>query len=143
MKPILFPVFRFIRTFYLVVYNLMQGALFLYITSVLLSKVIFQGTGTVKFCECLLVIRTFRFTFSTTRHQLRTVNLNYNCYWTTCVVRFVPLFKSPLTIYTERTSHQDSNGLYFSPIKETSAAKPCHERMLPPNVFFNWSYIQR
>ncbi|XP_078375292.1 very-long-chain (3R)-3-hydroxyacyl-CoA dehydratase-like [Oculina patagonica] len=38
-------VFRFIRTFYLVVYNLMQGALFLYITSVLLSKVIFQGTG--------------------------------------------------------------------------------------------------
>jgi len=60
MKPILFSVFRFIRTFYLVVYNLMQGALFLYITSVLLSKVIFQGTGTAKFYEIMfvLVIRT-------------------------------------------------------------------------------------
>ncbi|CAH3033266.1 unnamed protein product [Pocillopora meandrina] len=37
-------VFRFTRIFYLVVYNLMQGGLYLYITSVLLYKAIFQGT---------------------------------------------------------------------------------------------------
>ena len=143
MKPILFSVFRFIRTFYLVVYNLMQGALFLYITSVLLYKLLFQGTGTVEVYEipCLLVIhvRTFEFIVSTTQHQLKTVNLNDD--WTTCVLRFFPTSIRPLTICMERTSYQDSNRLYFSPVKGSSAAKSHHERILPPHVFFNWSFI--
>ena len=143
MKPILFSVFRFIRTFYLVVYNLMQGALFLYITSVLLYKLLFQGTGTVEVYEipCLLVIhvRTFEFIVSTTQHQLKTMNLNDD--WTTCVLRFFPTSIRPLTICMERTSYQDSNRLYFSPVKGSSAAKSHHERILPPHVFFNWSFI--
>ena len=45
---ICFSVFRFIRTFYLVLYNLLQAGLFVYITSVLLSRLIFQGAGTEK-----------------------------------------------------------------------------------------------
>lgn len=38
-------VFRFVRTFYLVTYNLMQAGLFLYITLLLLSGVVLRGTG--------------------------------------------------------------------------------------------------
>lgn len=38
-------VFRFVRAFYLVIYNLMQAGMFIYITSVLLSRVILNGTG--------------------------------------------------------------------------------------------------
>jgi len=38
-------VFRFVRAFYLVIYNLMQAGMFIYITSVLLSRVILNGMG--------------------------------------------------------------------------------------------------
>lgn len=38
-------VFRFIRTFYLVLYNLLQAGLYIYITSVLLSRLVFLRTG--------------------------------------------------------------------------------------------------
>jgi len=119
----------------------MQGALFLYITSVLLYKLLFQGTGTVKFYEipCLLVIRTFEFIVSTTQHQLKIMNLTDD--WTTCVLRFCPNSKRPLTVCIERTGLQDSSRLYFSPVKESSVAKSPHERILPPHVFFNWSFI--
>lgn len=38
-------IFRFIKKFYLVLYNLLQAGLFLYITSALLSRLVFYGTG--------------------------------------------------------------------------------------------------
>ena len=48
-------VFRFIRTLYLVVYYLMQAGLFVYITSVLLSRLVFHGTGTENFTWSLFL----------------------------------------------------------------------------------------
>lgn len=51
------------------------------------------------------------------------------------------LVLSGLFYFMERTSHKDSNSLYFPPIKETSAAKSHHGRILLPIIFFKWSYI--
>lgn len=124
----------------------MQGVLFLYITSVLLSKVIFQGTGTVTFHERMLHVRTCTFIVSAAEHQLRIMNLNDKTVTGQPLWSCLFHFKTSLDhIYNNMyaKSHQDSNSPYFSPIKEMSAAKPHHERMLLPNVFFNCCYIQR
>ena len=101
----------------------MQGALFLYITSVLLSKVFLQGTGAVEFFECLL-IRTYVFIVSTMNLMM--------------IVTEQPVL-SGLFYFMQRTRRKDSNSLYFSPIKETSATKSHHGRILLPIIFFKWS----
>ena len=54
-----------------------------------------------------------------TQHQLRTMNIRM------IVIKQHVL--SCLFYFMERTSHKDSNSLYFPPIKETTAAKPHHE----------------
>jgi len=133
MKPILFSVFRFIRTFYLVVYNLMQGALFLYITSVLLYKLLFQGTGTVKLWNSIVVSN--KNIWIHRQYNPAPIKDNEPYWWldNLCSQVFSQFKKTLDHMHGKNRSPRFQQIL---PVKESSVAKSHHERILPPQSCF-------